>query len=53
MKVAYDAETDTLTVVLKERARIVESDEGKPGVVFDYDELGTWSRWKSSMHPGV
>ena len=39
MKVEYDAETDTLTVVL--RAGVVaESDEDKPGVILDYDDAG-------------
>ena len=40
MKVSYDAQTDTLSVVLKEGAAVQESDEGKPGVVLDYDEAG-------------
>jgi uncharacterized protein YuzE len=40
MKVAYDPRTDTLTVVLKEDVRVVESDEDKPGVILDYDEGG-------------
>jgi uncharacterized protein YuzE len=40
MKVTYDARTDTLSVVLKDDARIAESDEDKPGIVLDYDEHG-------------
>jgi uncharacterized protein YuzE len=40
MKVAYDAQTDTLTIVLKEDAAVVESDEDRPGVVLDYDVRG-------------
>jgi uncharacterized protein YuzE len=40
MKVAYDPRTDTLTVILKEDVRVVESDEDKPGVILDYDEGG-------------
>ena len=37
MKVNYDAETDTLSVIFKENAPIAESDENKPGVILDYD----------------
>ena len=40
MKVSYDPKTDTLTVILKENAAVAESDEGKPGVVLDYDQEG-------------
>ncbi|MBL8050228.1 MAG: DUF2283 domain-containing protein [Anaerolineales bacterium] len=39
MKVIYDRETDTLTVIFSE-ALVVESDEDKPGVILDYDEKG-------------
>lgn len=39
MKVRYDEETDTLTVIFRD-APIVESDEDKPGVILDYDESG-------------
>ena len=39
MKVIYDHETDTLTVILAE-APVAESDEGKPGVILDYDAAG-------------
>lgn len=39
MKVIYDGETDTLTVILAETP-VVESDEDKPGVVLDYDAEG-------------
>ncbi|MDE0025003.1 MAG: DUF2283 domain-containing protein [Spirochaetaceae bacterium] len=40
MKASYDVKTDSLTVILKEDATIVESDEDKPGVILDYDEYG-------------
>jgi len=40
MKVTYDAETDTLTILLREGAAIAESDEDKPGVILDYDANG-------------
>jgi uncharacterized protein YuzE len=40
VKVTYDATTDSLTVILNEKASIVESDEDKPGVILDYDKKG-------------
>ena len=40
MKATYDATTDTLSIILNATARIVESDEDKPGVILDYDEQG-------------
>ena len=39
MKVTYDRETDTLTIVFANRP-IKESDEHKPGVILDYDAEG-------------
>jgi uncharacterized protein YuzE len=39
MKVIYDQETDTLTVIFTD-SPVVESDEDKPGVILDYDEKG-------------
>ena len=39
MKVVYDPETDTLTIIFSE-SPVAESDEDKPGVILDYDERG-------------
>ena len=39
MKVVYDRDTDTLTIILAE-SLVAESDEDKPGVILDYDESG-------------
>lgn len=39
MKVRYDTETDTLTLVLRS-SPVHESDEDKPGVILDYDKEG-------------
>jgi uncharacterized protein YuzE len=39
MRVIYDPETDTLTIVFNE-ASVAESDEDKPGVILDYDTSG-------------
>jgi uncharacterized protein YuzE len=39
MRVSYDAETDTLTIVFRD-APIAESDQVKPGVILDYDAQG-------------
>ena len=39
MKVIYDPEVDVLRIVLS-NAPIEESDEGKPGVILDYDKDG-------------
>ncbi len=39
MKISYDPESDTLTVILKD-APIVESDEEKPGIILDFDTQG-------------
>jgi len=39
MKVNYDSQTDTLTVILRDAA-VAESDESKPGVILDYDKEG-------------
>lgn len=40
MKVRYDAHTDILTVILKEGVVVAETDEGRPGVILDYDGEG-------------
>ena len=40
MKVSYDPRTDTLSVILKDDAVVVESDEDKPGIILDYDGEG-------------
>jgi uncharacterized protein YuzE len=39
MKVIYDPESDTLTMILKD-VSVAESDESKPGVILDYDSAG-------------
>ncbi len=39
MRVIYDRETDTLTIILSD-AQIIESDEDKPSVILDYDASG-------------
>ncbi len=39
MRVIYDAQTDTLTIILNE-SPVAESDEDKPGIILDYDVDG-------------
>jgi uncharacterized protein YuzE len=39
MKVKYDKDVDILYIQLSD-ARIVQSDEEKPGIILDYDEKG-------------
>ena len=54
MKFGYDAETDTLRIVLS-AAPIAESDEDKPGVILDYDKDGNVVRpaWMTVSHNGI
>jgi len=40
VKVRYDRRSDILTVILKEGVAVAESDEGRPGVILDYDTDG-------------
>lgn len=40
MKVKYDKEVDVLYIVFSEK-KIKESDEGKPGIIIDYDKQGS------------
>jgi uncharacterized protein YuzE len=39
VRVIYDPETDTLTMIFAETP-VAESDEEKPGVILDYDATG-------------
>ncbi|GER78179.1 MAG: hypothetical protein JETCAE02_11910 [Anaerolineaceae bacterium] len=39
MKVVYDRDLDTLTIIFADTA-VAESDEDKPGVILDYDTNG-------------
>ena len=45
MKVTYDRETDTMTIVLREE-RIKESDEVRPGVIADFGYDGSVVRFE-------
>ena len=40
MKIMFDPRTDTVTVILRESVPVAESDEGKAGVILDYDAQG-------------
>ena len=40
MKASYDPRTDTLSLILKDGAKVAESEEDNPGVILDYDERG-------------
>ena len=39
MKVIYDKETDTLSIILRP-GKVAESDEARPGLILDYDKAG-------------
>jgi uncharacterized protein YuzE len=39
MKVIYDRETDTLTLILSD-SKVAESDELRDGIIIDYNEHG-------------
>src|SRR5262249_40509210 len=39
MKVIYDKETDTLSIILRP-GKVAESDEPSPGLILDYDKAG-------------
>ena len=39
MKVIYDKETDTLSIILR-NGKVAESDEPRPGLILDYDKAG-------------
>ncbi len=40
MKVAYDSRSDTVVMILKGDTAIAESEEVRPGIVFDLDGDG-------------
>ncbi len=39
MKLIYDKETDTLSIILRP-GKVAESDEPRPGLILDYDKSG-------------
>jgi len=39
VKIIYDKETDTLSIILR-KGKVVESDEARPGLIMDYDKAG-------------
>jgi len=39
VKLIYDQETDTLSIILRP-GKVVESDEPQPGLILDYDKAG-------------
>lgn len=40
MKINYDCDTDTLTIIIFAETSVAESDEDKPGMILDYDNKG-------------
>jgi uncharacterized protein YuzE len=36
MKISYDKDTDALYIILSEKIKVIESEEVRPGIVFDY-----------------
>jgi len=39
MKVIYDKETDTLSIIFRS-GKVADSDEPRPGLILDYDKTG-------------
>jgi uncharacterized protein YuzE len=39
MKLIYDKETDTLSIILRDGS-VADSDKPRPGLIFDYDKAG-------------
>jgi uncharacterized protein YuzE len=39
VKVIYDKETDTLSIIFRD-GKVMESDEPRPGLILDYDRSG-------------
>ena len=39
MKVIYDKDTDTLSIILRD-GKVAESDEARDGLILDYDKAG-------------
>lgn len=50
MEVSYDRKTDTLSVILRDDAAVVESHEDKPGVILDYDAKEGASSLRDRLH---
>jgi len=40
MKIFYSQRTDTLSLVLRDNVKVLQSGEDKPGVILDYDKDG-------------